>query len=237
MTSIYWLKPDNLEFPPVSQAFDDPPGLLAAGGDLAPERLLAAYARGIFPWYDNSSPILWWSPDPRMVLKPTEVHVARSLAKLIRQTRLRVTMDTAFADVIYHCAALRAEREGTWITDEMQVAYTDLHRLGHAHSVEIWRGDALVGGLYGIAMGKLFFGESMFSLAPNASKLAFVALAKQLEDWGFEMIDCQMPTDHLQSLGATTMSRAEFQHVLHKWRDAGNRSAPWVFDNKVLEKH
>ena len=237
MMPITWLRPDSLDFPPVSEAFVDPPGLLAAGGDLEPERLLAAYARGIFPWYDDNSPILWWSPDPRMVLRPTEIHIARSLAKLIRQNRFRITMDTAFADVIQHCAAVRAEREGTWITDEMQAAYTALHRLGHAHSVEIWDNERLTGGLYGIAMGKLFFGESMFSVAPNTSKLAFVALASQLESWAFEMIDCQMPTDHLQSLGARTMPRAQFQRALSQWRGAQSPPSPWVFDNKVLEKH
>ncbi|OFE11932.1 leucyl/phenylalanyl-tRNA--protein transferase [Pseudohongiella acticola] len=234
MISITWLHPDNLDFPPVGQAFDDPPGLLAAGGDLRPERLLSAYARGIFPWYDDDSPILWWSPDPRMVLRPSDVHVSRSLAKLIRQGRFRITMDTAFADVIHACAALRAAREGTWITDEMQNAYIALHTLGHAHSVEIWDGDQLVGGLYGVAMGKLFFGESMFSVAPNTSKIAFVALATQLQNWGFALIDCQMPTDHLQSLGAHEMSRAKFQNVLQRWCEPEPANVPWVFDNKLL---
>lgn len=237
MKPIVWLSPDNLDFPPVDQAFEDPPGLLAAGGDLRPERLLAAYSRGIFPWYDDDSPILWWSPDPRMVLPPAQVHVSRSLAKLIRQDRYRITMDTAFGDVIGQCANLRAEREGTWITEEMQAAYLQLHRLGHAHSVEVWQDERLQGGLYGIAMGKLFFGESMFSLAPNTSKLAFVALARQLQHWGFAMIDCQMPTEHLNSLGASTMSRADFQAVLQKWRAVESHGAAWVFDMNVLKKH
>jgi leucyl/phenylalanyl-tRNA--protein transferase len=237
MKPIVWLNPDSLDFPPVDQAFEDPPGLLAAGGDLRPERLLAAYSRGIFPWYDDDSPILWWSPDPRMVLQPAQVHVSRSLAKLIRQDRYRITMDTAFGDVIGHCANLRAEREGTWITDEMQAAYRQLHRLGHAHSVEVWQDDRLQGGLYGIAMGKLFFGESMFSLAPNTSKLAFVALARQLQHWGFAMIDCQMPTEHLHSLGASTLSRADFQAVLQQWRAVESPAAAWVFDMNVLKKH
>ena len=237
MKPIVWLSADSLDFPPVDQAFDDPPGLLAAGGDLRPERLLAAYSLGIFPWYDDDSPILWWSPDPRMVLRPADVHVARSLAKLIRQNRHAITMDTAFADVIRHCAGLRADREGTWITDEMQAAYVALHELGHAHSVEVWQNDRLLGGLYGIAMGKLFFGESMFSLAPNASKLAFVALARQLQDWGFAMIDCQMPTDHLHSLGARAMSRADFQAVLRQWSAGENQTFPWVFDMNVLKKY
>lgn len=237
MKPIIWLRPDSLDFPPVEQAFDDPPGLLAAGGDLRPERLLAAYARGIFPWYDDDSPILWWSPDPRMVLRPADIHVSRSLAKLIRQNRFRITMDTAFSDVIGHCAGLRADREGTWITLEMQAAYIALHRLGHAHSVEVWQDRRLVGGLYGIAMGKLFFGESMFSLAPSTSKIAFVALARQLQDWEFALIDCQMPTDHLQSLGASEMTRAEFQHVLQRWCADKAHPAQWTFDNNVLKKH
>lgn len=237
MKAIIWLSSDSLEFPPVEQAFDEPRGLLAAGGDLRPDRLLAAYARGIFPWYDDDSPILWWSPDPRMVLRPEDVHVSRSLAKLIRQGRYQITMDCAFADVIRHCAGLRADREGTWITQEMQAAYRDLHRLGHAHSVEIWHDSRLVGGLYGIAMGKLFFGESMFSLAPNVSKIAFVALARQLQQWEFALIDCQMPTDHLQSLGAREMSRAKFQDVLQHWRGDETPPAPWKFDNNVLKKH
>lgn len=237
MKPVTWLRADSLDFPPVEQAFEDPPGLLAAGGDLRPERLLAAYSRGIFPWYDDDSPILWWSPDPRMVLRPGDVHVSRSLAKLIRQDRYVVTMDTAFAEVIQHCAALRAEREGTWITDEMQAAYYHLHRLGHAHSVEVWQDDCLLGGLYGIAMGKLFFGESMFSLAPNTSKLAFVALARQLQQWGFAMIDCQMPTEHLRSMGAREMSRADFQTVLRQWCAGKNQISPWVFDLSVLKKH
>jgi leucyl/phenylalanyl-tRNA--protein transferase len=172
-----------------------------------------------------------------MVLQPAQVHVSRSLAKLIRQDRYRITMDTAFGDVIGHCANLRAEREGTWITDEMQAAYRQLHRLGHAHSVEVWQDDRLQGGLYGIAMGKLFFGESMFSLAPNTSKLAFVALARQLQHWGFAMIDCQMPTEHLHSLGASTLSRADFQAVLQQWRAVESPAAAWVFDMNVLKKH
>lgn len=234
MKPITWLRPDSLDFPPVDQAFKDPPGLLAAGGDLRPDRLLAAYARGIFPWYDDDSPILWWSPDPRMVLSPGEVHVSRSLAKLIRQDRYRITMDTAFTDVIHRCAGLRADREGTWITEEMQAAYRQLHRMGHAHSVEVWQADRLVGGLYGIAMGKLFFGESMFSLVPNASKIAFVALARQLQLWEFALIDCQMPTGHLKSLGAHEMSRAAFQDELRRWCVNEMQPEQWTFDNNAL---
>lgn len=237
MRPLPWLQPDNEDFPPVDDALDDPPGLLAVGGDLRPERLLAAYARGIFPWYDDSSPLLWWSPDPRMVLKPAAIHVSRSLAKTIRQGGFSVSMDQAFTQVIHQCATLRADCEGTWITEEMQQAYIELHSLGHAHSVEVWQGSTLCGGLYGIAMGKLFFGESMFSLKANASKIAFVALARQTEAWGYQWIDCQMPTDHLMSMGAAEMSRQDFQEVLRRWAHVPGHPAPWRFDNKVLEKH
>lgn len=235
------LHPDYLDFPPAEQALDDPPGLLAIGGDLAPERLLTAYSQGIFPWFDDDSPILWWSPDPRMTLKPSEVHVSRSMRKLIRQGGYQVRLDEQFASVIAHCARRpvtsditdsvnraqaattpgEAEQpestgfEDTWITEEMQAAYTALHHQGFAHSVEIYDpDDALIGGLYGISLGRMFFGESMFSLAPNASKLAFISLATLLQHWDFHCIDCQMPTDHLASLGATPSPRRDFLKAL-----------------------
>lgn len=235
MKQVVWLEPGTVGFPPVDDALDDPPGLLAAGGDLNPERLLAAYAAGIFPWYDNSSPILWWSPDPRMVLQPQQIHVSRSLRKALRHCHYRISMDEAFAEVITSCAELREQREGTWIVDDMQDAYIRLHELGHAHSVEIWDGLQLVGGLYGVSLGSLFFGESMFSLVPNASKIAFVALARQLEHWSFQWIDCQMPTDHLRSMGARAMSRDDFQALLTRWRHSGGRVGKWEFDSKVME--
>ncbi len=174
----------------------NPTGLLAAGGDLSADRLIQAYRHGCFPWFQDGQPILWWSPDPRTVLFPAELHVSRSLAKLLRQARYTVTFDQDFARVIEACA------DGTWITDSMQDAYLELHRRGHAHSVEVWDQGELVGGLYGLAMGQLFFGESMFSRADNASKFGFATLVERLTAWGFVLIDCQMPLSHLHSARA-----------------------------------
>lgn len=229
MGQLFRLPADSVAFPPANQALKEPPGLLAVGGDLRPERLLAAYRQGIFPWYDDSSPILWWSPDPRMVLSPADVHVSRSMRKLLRRGAHRITMDCAFAEVIHHCAALREDSQGTWITEEMQTAYCTLHKLGYAHSVEVWLEKRLVGGLYGIALGRMFFGESMFSLSENASKLAFIALCRQLEAWHFEMIDCQMPTEHLSSLGAHPLSRAEFLQQLSLNVQNPDQTEHWQF--------
>ncbi|CAE6919260.1 MAG: leucyl/phenylalanyl-tRNA--protein transferase [Pseudomonadaceae bacterium] len=212
---LTWLQRDSLSFPPLNKALREPDGLLAAGGDLSPERLIAAYRHGCFPWYQDGQPLLWWSPDPRMVLIPEELHVSRSLAKVIRQGVYRVTFDQDFASVIHACSQPRAYADGTWITDAMQQAYIELHRRGYAHSVEVWRDDELVGGLYGLAMGQLFFGESMFSRADNASKVGFVTLVQHLQQWGFVMIDCQMHTQHLQSLGARPISREQFSRTLH----------------------
>ncbi|MHB1950861.1 MAG: leucyl/phenylalanyl-tRNA--protein transferase [Acidiferrobacteraceae bacterium] len=190
-------------------------GLLAVGGDLSPGRLLAAYRSGIFPWYNPGQPILWWSPDPRAVLFPDRLHISRSLRKTLRSGRYSVTFDTAFTDVIEACAgAPRLRGTGTWITGEMQHAYSRLHRLGYAHSVETWAGGRLAGGLYGVALGRAFFGESMFSLAPDASKVALVQLVTQLRAWGYRMIDCQMHSPHLTSLGASDLSRDEFLLLL-----------------------
>jgi leucyl/phenylalanyl-tRNA---protein transferase len=204
---LTWLQRDSLDFPALNKALREPNGLLAAGGDLRPERLIQAYRHGCFPWFQDDQPILWWSPDPRTVLLPEQLHVSRSLGKLMRKGRYRVTFDQAFADVIRACAAPRSYAVDTWITSPMQVAYLELHQRGIAHSVEVWRDDELVGGLYGLAMGQLFFGESMFSRADNASKVGFVSLVEQLKNWGFVLIDCQMPTEHLLSLGAQTISR------------------------------
>lgn len=233
-----------MEFPPAQLAAEDPPGLLAVGGDLSPERLLAAYHNGIFPWFSGDSPILWWSPDPRMVLKPADVHVSKSMRKLIRQqcfsnTPLTVTMDRDFAAVMHQCANMREHNEGTWITQSMQSAYLDLHQSGHAHSLEVMHNGKLVGGLYGVSIGRMFFGESMFSAAPNTSKLAFIALCRQLEAWSYRLIDCQLPTEHLASLGASAMSRDNFLAQLGD----GRRECPsmpaaslrWEFDSAVLE--
>ena len=229
MQQIRFLDPDELSFPPIEQALKDPEGLLAIGGDLSPERLMAAYQEGIFPWFEEGGPILWWSPDPRMTLTPGDVRVSRSMRRLLRKRPFRISMDTAFSEVIRQCAALRQDREGTWITPGMQQAYIRLHELGHAHSVEVHEGDALVGGLYGVAIGPMFFGESMFSLRSNASKIAFIALARQLDAWQFRLIDCQMPTEHLESLGGRELSRGKFKHLLWQYRQQPGHVGQWHF--------
>ncbi|MDO9321743.1 MAG: leucyl/phenylalanyl-tRNA--protein transferase [Pseudomonas sp.] len=223
---LTWLQRDSLAFPPLDKALREPNGLLAAGGDLSPERLVQAYRHGCFPWFQDGQPILWWSPDPRTVLLPSELHVSRSLSKCLRQQRFSVTFDHAFDRVIEACAAPRDYADGTWITTPMQAAYIELHRQGFAHSVEVWLGDELVGGLYGLAMGRLFFGESMFSRTDNASKVGFATLVKHLERWGFVLIDCQMPTEHLHSLGAHAISRQAFADYLQHNLDQPN-SADW----------
>jgi leucyl/phenylalanyl-tRNA--protein transferase len=221
--NLIWLEVDT-PFPPVTHALTDPPGLLAAGGDLSIPRLRAAYAQGIFPWYSQDEPPLWWSPDPRMVLKCEELHISHSLAKRLRQIAraqaagdfsLAVTVDTAFGSVIRSCArsALNGQ-PGTWITQEMQLAYEAWHVVGQAHSIETWLDGELVGGLYGVSLGRMFYGESMFSRASDASKIAFVHLVAFLKQRGVTLIDCQMKTDHLASLGAKVIARAEFlEHV------------------------
>lgn len=216
---IPWLKPGDPPdaFPPVTQALTEPDGLLCAGGDLRPERLLAAYRRGIFPWYSAGQPILWWSPDPRMVLYPDELKVSRSLRKTLRQQRFRVTRDTCFDTVMAQCgdSGTRAAR-GTWILPEMRAAYGELHRRGHAHSIEVWLDDeagaqTLVGGLYGLRLGRVFFGESMFSTATDASKVALRELVRWTQaEHAIELIDCQVESDHLRTLGARLIPRAEF---------------------------
>jgi len=216
---LTWLQRDDLSFPPLEKALREPNGLLAAGGDLSPERLLAAYRHGCFPWYQDGQPVLWWSPDPRTVLYPEELHISRSLRKKLRQGIFSVTFDRAFREVIEGCAAPRSYADGTWITATMQNAYMRLHQLGIAHSVEVWQDQQLVGGLYGLAIGRLFFGESMFSRATDASKIGFVALVERLQDWGFKMIDCQMPTQHLASFGARPISREAFAETLAKHLD------------------
>lgn len=208
---------DQPVFPPPELA--EPNGLLAVGGDLSPERLLLGYTMGIFPWFGEDDPFLWWSPDPRCVLFPKDLHVSRSLEKFLRRTDYVVTFDRAFGEVIAQCGRLRQEAgEGTWITPEMLQAYQRLFRLGYAHSIECWSGERLVGGLYGVAMGRFFFGESMFHLAPNASKVAFVTLVRTLAAQRFLLIDCQLPTPHLKSLGAREVSRRQFLALLQKGR-------------------
>jgi leucyl/phenylalanyl-tRNA--protein transferase len=209
---IRWLSARDApeSFPPVERALDNPPGLLAAGGDLSPARLAAAYRRGIFPWYSPGQPVLWWSPDPREVLPLDALHISRSLARTLRRGTFATTVDADFAAVIDACAAPRAASPGSWITPEMRAAYLRLHALGAAHSVEVWRGAELVGGVYGVAAGRVFSGESMFSRASDASKVALVALAEWCRGRGHALIDCQLPSAHLRSLGSRPMRRAEF---------------------------
>lgn len=228
MTSLPWIEPDELWFPPAEEALDDPDGLLAAGGDLSPDRLQLAYRNGIFPWFSDDQPILWWSPDPRCVLIPGNVHVSRSLRRTLNQQRFRITADKCFSRVIRLCASIRAE--GTWITDEMIDAYSELHRLGTAHSIEVWNQNGeLAGGMYGVAIGRCFFGESMFSLETNASKVLMVHLAHQLQAWGYEIMDCQVESSHLLSMGATTVSRSEFLSILKACVDAKPEESEWNF--------
>ena len=231
---IPWLGDDD-PFPPVGRALRDPNGLLAAGGDLSTARLLDAYARGIFPWFGDDDPLLWWSPDPRMVLLPGELHVSRSLRRVIRSGRYVVTLDAAFEDVMSGCAEPRERHDGTWITAEMKEAYGRLAALGYAHSVEVWSGDALAGGLYGVALGRMFYGESMFSRQRDSSKVALTCLVRQLERWGFEMVDCQMSTGHLASLGARDIPRNEFLERVQRLVRLPAVPPPWALDADLIE--
>lgn len=210
---IYLLDRDspNAQFPDPADAEQDPNGLLAIGGDLSNERLLMAYRRGIFPWYSTGQPLLWWSPDPRMVLLPEDFRVSRSLRKSIRRNRFEVSIDQAFDQVIDACSQPRPKEQGTWLVPEMIEAYGRLYRSGHAHSIETWLDGTLVGGLYGVALGRIFFGESMFSRASDASKIALVFLVDFMTRWDFALIDCQVYTEHLETLGAKQVPRAEFQ--------------------------
>jgi len=217
-------------FPPVEDAMREPNGLLAAGADLSPGRLLDAYRRGIFPWFGDEDPLLWWSPDPRMVLFVEELHVSRSLRKTIRSGRFVVTADRAFSAVMTGCAEPRADAEGTWITTEMRAAYARLAALGYAHSIEAWGDGQLVGGLYGVAIGRIFFGESMFARVPDASKVAFVTLVRHLQRWQFRMIDCQMPTAHLASFGAREIPRRDFLVEVNRAVVEPPVPAPWTFE-------
>jgi leucyl/phenylalanyl-tRNA--protein transferase len=218
----------RLAFPPVQLAED---GLLAVGGDLSPERLLLAYSQGIFPWYEDGQPILWHSPDPRMVLLAGDLQVPRSLRKTMRKGIFRLTLDAAFRDVVEGCAsARRSGPPGTWITAAIKEAYTELHRLGVAHSVEAWQGDRLAGGLYGVSLGSAFFGESMFAAAPDASKVALVALVEQLLRWRIDLIDCQVYTDHLARFGAEEWPRRRYLASLKKALTRPTRSGRWTFD-------
>jgi leucyl/phenylalanyl-tRNA---protein transferase len=221
---------EQLVFPPPHLA--DEGGLLAVGGDLSPERLRLAYSQGIFPWYSRGQPILWHSPDPRMVLLADELRVPRSLTKIVRRAPFRLTLDTAFPRVIDACAATKRPRQrGTWITPAMRSAYVILHRQGVAHSAEAWKGDELVGGLYGVSLGAAFFGESMFTRVPDASKVAFVALVGQLLRWGITLVDCQVYTEHLARFGARDWPRRHFLAALQKALGRPTRPGPWRFDD------
>jgi leucyl/phenylalanyl-tRNA--protein transferase len=223
---IYWLREDA-PFPPIEQALAEPNGLLAAGGDLSPERLLDAYRHGIFPWYSEGQPILWWSPDPRMVLFVDEFKPSRTLRKTISRRRFDVRVDTAFRSVIESCAAPSDTRSGTWITPAIVDAYTRLHRLGYAHSVEAWADGALVGGLYGVAIGRMFFGESMFARETDASKVALVHLVEMLRYRDMPLIDCQQQTPHLARLGARPILRRTFAEALARLVHSPQPAGTW----------
>ncbi|QEA39442.1 leucyl/phenylalanyl-tRNA--protein transferase [Pistricoccus aurantiacus] len=235
---VPWLPPRPIVFPSLKHALHEPNGLLAAGGELSPPWLLAAYRRGIFPWFSQGQPILWWSPDPRMVLLPEELKISRSLGKRLRNAGFCTTFDQDFIAVIDACAQRPADdalpagqtSENTWITPEMRAAYIALHRLGHAHSIEVWQDRTLVGGLYGVALGKIFFGESMFSRHSDASKIALVHLVEHMRRRGGRLIDCQMHTAHLANLGARDIARARFIDYLEQYAD-GNASS--MFDTVV----
>ncbi|MCC6917069.1 leucyl/phenylalanyl-tRNA--protein transferase [Nitrosomonas sp.] len=217
-------------FPPLKQALKEPNGLLAAGGDLSPERLISAYRQGIFPWFNSDELILWWSPDPRMVLFPQELKISRSLHKTLKKHHYQIRADSSFTGVMQACAAPREHQGGTWIHAEVIAAYTVLHQMGIAHSVETWIDGELAGGLYGVAIGKTFFGESMFSRVTDASKIALVYLAKQLENWGYGLIDCQMKTAHLMSMGAREIPRPQFAEQLNELTRLPGQNKKWLFD-------
>jgi leucyl/phenylalanyl-tRNA--protein transferase len=220
-------------FPPVDQALENPQGLLAAGGDLSPARLLNAYRHGIFPWYSEGQPILWWSPEPRCILHPQDVHISRRLRRTYNQGHFALSADQAFAQVIGACAGPRQNQDGTWINAEMQAAFIRLHKRGIAHSVEVWTDGELAGGIYGLALGRVFCGESMFSKYEDASKVALVALCKQLHRWGFSLLDCQISNPHLINMGAVEITRSEFQQYLKntappdQWRKNFSCPARW----------
>jgi leucyl/phenylalanyl-tRNA---protein transferase len=232
---MFRLNRHEVRFPPVDQA--SPEGLLAVGGDLRPERLLEAYRQGIFPWYNDDQPILWWSPDPRAVLFPNKLHVSRSLKRSLRSTRFTSTLDTSFRTVMEQCAGPRRQypEGGTWITEDMLNAYTTLHELGYAHSVETWRDSRLVGGLYGVALGGAFFAESMFTQVDDASKVALVRLVRQLHAWGFRLIDCQQSSPHVRRFGAEEIPRSGFITYLNQALTLPDRRGRWEFDQPTFD--
>jgi len=231
MPGPFWIEPGSpARFPPAELALAEPDGLLALGGDLAPSRLLSAYRSGIFPWYSAGQPILWWSPNPRTVLFPERLHVSRSLRRTLRRGSYRVTTDQAFSEVVAGCAEPRPGHEGTWITPEMAAAYARLHDLGVAHSLETWQGEDLVGGIYGVALGRIFFGESMFSRRSDASKVALVTLVRQIQRWGFPVMDCQVHNPHLETLGAEGLPRTRFLALLDAHCTRRPVPGPWHLD-------
>ncbi len=235
MTKTISYLPDFVaSFPSPEEALEQPEGLLAMGGNLKVETLLMAYAKGIFPWFNEGDPILWWSPVQRMVFVPGELHLSRSLRKLLRKGVYQVTIDYDFSAVITACADTRRDSDGTWITAEMIHAYTEMHRHGYGHSIEIWRCGELVGGLYGVALGKIFFAESMFSKENNTSKIAMTALSCQLSSWGFKLVDCQMHSAHLESMGAKLIPRARLMRYLQQYGDAPdvNWKQVWQWDDQ-----
>lgn len=223
-------------FPPPDEALDEPDGLLAWGGDLDPLRLLNAYRAGIFPWYSAGQPILWWCPSTRCVIPPQRLHVSRRLARTLRQGRFRITADRAFPEIIAACARPRPSQPSTWITAEMQQAYTRLHHMGVAHSLEAWLDDQLAGGIYGLALGRMFFGESMYSEARDASKVLLALLCRQLSAWNYALLDCQVSNPHLRQMGARQMRRADFLRVLAANIDAPGVDGPWTgrFDGEAV---
>ncbi len=238
MTRIVWLDPldPRQPFPACDKALIEPNGLLAAGGCLTPRRLIQAYSQGIFPWYDEDTPILWWSPTPRTILFPDHLKLSRSLRKTLRKHAFQMSLDQAFVTVIEHCGAPRRHSHDTWITADMRTAYTELHRLGFAHSVEAWSPSGeLVGGLYGVALGRMFFGESMFSRVSDASKAALACLCAHLGRWRFIAIDCQLPTAHLHKLGAIDLPRKEFLKLLPACRQAAAVGSHWPYQADWLE--
>jgi leucyl/phenylalanyl-tRNA--protein transferase len=232
---LHWLDPRNPRqpFPAAQMAMRDPNGLLAIGGDLSATRLLGAYAQGIFPWYNPDEPILWWCPDPRAVLVPADFHVSRSHARRLRKRDFAVTLDTAFGAVLESCSAPRARGRGTWLGAEMKHAYQDLHERGHAHSIEVWQRGTLAGGLYGVALGQVFYGESMFSRIDDGSKIALHYLCRQLHAWNFALMDCQIASPHLTSLGAVELPRERFLTLLRDAVTQPGRPGRWRFDLAV----
>ena len=235
MSALLWLEPDDDDtpFPSVQRALRDPDGLLAIGGSLSVRRLLDAYRQGIFPWYAAGQPVLWWSPDPRTVLFPEEIRIGRTLRRKLKRGQSGVSFDQQFGEVVAACAAPRRGQDGTWITDQMQMAYGRLHEHGVAHSVEVWDDANLVGGLYGVSLGAIFFGESMFSLVPDASKIGLAHLCSQLASWSFQLIDCQTRTEHLMRLGARQLPRPTFMRLLDKALAAPSRPGPWTLEEPV----